>query len=157
MFWKKVGPQKGNESSNHQFSGANLLVSGMFLVLAQNVINSNYLLIAVMKKQSVHSVCEPRSSEITSHIPFFHETCSLRLSTSFGQKPTTKNPSRQKHLRKKSSAMRWLWTDGIMRGLLGRKGGILDSCSFFDETWKVHGNCHFISLRNPSGIGKKPR
>ena len=67
-----------------------------------------------MKKQSVHSVCEPRSSEITSHIPLF-------TSTSFGPKPTTKNPHRQKHLRKNPLhalvANRWYnerpsWTKG---------------------------------------------
>ena len=59
-------------------------------------------------------------------------------STSFGQKPTTNNPSRQKHLRKNASAMRWLRTDGKMRGLLGKKGGDSGRWSL-EGSWQLPG------------------
>ena len=129
---QRSGPQKGNESSKHQFSGANLLVSGMFLVLAQHyVINSNYLLIEVLKKNRVFILFLSQDPPRFLLFIFF-------TSTSFGQKPTTNNPSRQKHLRKNASAMRWLRTDGKMRGLLGKKGGDSGRWSL-EGSWQLPG------------------
>ena len=127
---QRSGPQKGNESSKHQFSGANLLVSGMFLVLAQHyVINSNYLLIEVLKKTEC-SFCF--WAKILRDSFFSYSSLRLRLDKNQQRTiPAVKSISEKMPLQCVGCEPTVKW-----EAFLARKGGILD-----DEAWKVHGNC----------------